>query len=239
MDSKQRAMAITGTFEGAGWGGVSNAGDGMGWSFGVIQWNFGQSTLQPLILDMQANGPQTFVTACTQPVAAYGGKPINLAPELLAAVRLPGRGGVQWCEQHQDANGQPLPHWRAVFEALGNVQGFRTVQLKHAKPYMDRAEVYMSQFGFATDRALCLLFDVCVQMGSISDESRARYAIESASATSEQQKLVALARAVGPQAGQWSSDVESRKLAIATGKGIVHGRVFDGAAFGLNDGPVT
>ena len=45
------AMEVTGGFETDGklWAGVSNDFDGMGISCGILQWNIGQGSLQPLV----------------------------------------------------------------------------------------------------------------------------------------------------------------------------------------------
>lgn len=239
-----KALAITGSFEGGGWGGVDNAGDAAGWSAFTLQWNPLSGTLQPLLRDMQANGPQTFVDCLTQPVESEGGRKINLAPELLAACSMSNADMVTWCNQHQDANGQPLPHWRAAFAALGSVQGFRNVQMKHAQFYLDGAREDMAAFGFVSERAFCLLFDNRVQCGSVTPGSRSRYAAAVALIPNptEREKLVALAHAVSLQDDRaWvQADILSRRLCIATGSGLVHGKAYDlGALFGLGDGPVV
>ncbi|MBI5874898.1 MAG: peptidoglycan-binding protein, partial [Deltaproteobacteria bacterium] len=57
-----KCLALTGAFEtGAAipdcFAGLSGDFDGQGMSFGVVQWNFGQNSLQPLFKDMFANYP--------------------------------------------------------------------------------------------------------------------------------------------------------------------------------------
>ncbi|MBK7843159.1 MAG: hypothetical protein IPJ71_05600 [Bdellovibrionales bacterium] len=48
------AFNITGSFEGVvGWKNISNNFDGMGMSLGLFQQNFGQGTLQPLLINMR------------------------------------------------------------------------------------------------------------------------------------------------------------------------------------------
>lgn len=239
MNTRTKCLAITSAFEGAGPGTVSDARDGQGWSVGSIQWNFGRGTVQGLLQSMHAAGPATFSRCCTQRVAQQGGDLVDLSGALLAACALPAAEGVAWCKAREDAQGRPLEHWRAAFAALGAEPGFQAIEAAHTGSYMASAEGYMAQFGFTTERALSLLFDICVQEGSITPPSLARFrATESGS---ERDRLVELARAVGPQAGQWAADVESRKLCIAYGTGTVHDRAYNlaSAPYFLTDGPVT
>src|SRR5947199_28393 len=53
----ERCLALTGTFETGAqppdcFCGVTGDFDGMGISFGVLQWNLGQNSLQPLLIEM-------------------------------------------------------------------------------------------------------------------------------------------------------------------------------------------
>jgi hypothetical protein len=98
----------------------------------------------------------------------------------------------------------------------------------------------MTKYGFKSERALCLLFDICVQMGSITLASHKRYMGAVSRSTSEQLCLIAMAEAVVPQAGRWGFDVRARKMAIARGTGIVHGRSYNMSTdFGVTDAPVA
>lgn len=243
MSSVDRAFTITGRFEGHGYGALSGDFDGQGISYGFIQWNLGQGTLQPLLRAMYAEGPQTFRRCFTQFVADYG-KALDLTDQILAVCAMPRAEAVAWARARQTkSGGRPrlLPHWAAAFRELAEIEGFQAVQRRFAeKPYMARAKDYMKAYGFRSDRALCLLFDITVQMGSITAPSRGRYLIATAGrGLSEQAKLVALAKAVAPQGGPWAHDVLARKSAIATGRGTVHGAAFDGSRYGLHDGPAT
>jgi hypothetical protein len=244
MTTEEKCFAITAAFEGGGYGALSGNFDGQGISFGFLQWNLGRGTLQPLLLAMYAEGPATFVRCFTQPVetAPFNSQTVNLAPDILRVCRELGPdGAVAWAEGRQDSGHRLLPHWVKAFKAISAEPGFQKLQRRHAAPYMNRARGYMATFGFKTERALALLFDICVQMGSIGPGSRARYAAATVGRKlAEPQKLEALARTVAPQGGRWAADVLSRKLTIALGKGIVHGRPYNIAKdFGLADGPLV
>lgn len=60
------ALNVTGSFEGhQGWATIANNFDGQGMSLGLLQQNFGQGTLQPLLLAMRKYYPSTFRSAFT------------------------------------------------------------------------------------------------------------------------------------------------------------------------------
>lgn len=236
-NSEIKCLAVTSAFEGAGWGGVDDAGDRMGWSAFALQWNAGQGTLQPLLRDMYAAGRQTFAKCCTQPVDQYGGKLTDLSCALLTMANMGNDQAVAWCNARRGTGGQPLAHWRAAFKALGAEPGFRAIQLQHARPYMNRARAYMVSFEFRSERALALMFDHCVQCGSLSDGTFTRYNANITAGMTERQKLAVLAEAMGPQGGEYAGDVWSRRRTIAHGTGEVHEGQFNlaGAPYFLTD----
>lgn len=241
LTSLEKALGISSAFEGEGWGGVSNAGDGQGWSAFTISWCFGQGTLQGVLEAMHNAGPETFSRCCTQHVAAFQGRQIDLSPDLLKACSLSPTEGVVWCSARQDENGAPLLHWRAAFFALGQVDGFRKIQMEKAQYYVHNAQNMMTEFGFISERAFALMLDIAIQDGSINYDTHVRYhQATDGQKLNEKQKLLALAIAIAPEAGKWQGDVLSRKKTIATGSGYVHGKYFDLARdFGLGDGPVV
>ena len=50
------ALNVTSSYEGSdGWSNLSNNDDKQGVSLGLLQWNLGQGTLQPILLDMVKN----------------------------------------------------------------------------------------------------------------------------------------------------------------------------------------
>lgn len=241
MSSEEKAWAVTMAFEGGGYDNLSGSFDGMGVSFGALQWNVGKGTLQSLVTRMAQEHPAEFRRACD----VKGPPGYDLAAELLKVASMPPSQAVKWAEERQDAGHRFKPeyrHWVTIFKNLGREPVLQAVQRKAGASYMATAKRYLAQFGFRSERALCLLFDVAVQMGSIKAASMARYnswLVEHKSA-GEADKLEALARAVAPQGGRWENDVLSRKLTCAKGLGIVHGRAYNLAKdFGVTMAPVT
>lgn len=238
----EKCFALTGAFEGKGYSTLAGNGDGQGLSWGFIQWCFGQGTLQALLLAMHANGPATFRRCCTQPVAQMAGKVVDLSADLIAICSQPNGRAVAWAAARQDSKHVPLKHWRDAFDALAAEPGFQAIQRAHAGAYMDRAKKYQSRYSFQSERALALLFDICVQQGSILADTHDLYmATAHQSGPYESDRLEALARAAGRQAdARWIQDVTARKMTIARGRGTVHGTVYDIARdFGITMDPVT
>lgn len=241
--SAQKAADLTASFEGsAGYGSLSGNFDKAGISFGFIQFNLISNTLQPVIRAMYAVDPVRFRRACTVPNAWFKG-PHDHTEDLLVMAGLSGAAAVAWAVSRQDAGFRLLPHWTAVFGNLAREPLFQAVQARFAKPYMDRAVTYMAAYGFRSERALSLLFDICVQCGSITLGSKTRYQLATAGRSlDEQGKLKALATAVMKQDDrEWvQRDILSRKMTIAVGMGVVHSTPYNLAKdFGITDAPVT
>lgn len=238
----KKCFALTSAFEGGGYANLAGSFDGQGVSFGFLCWNLGSGTLQTLLKAMQAEGPATFERCFTQPVNNKGRMVVtNLAPDILAVCNMSNTEAVHWAEKRQDSKHRLLPHWVAAFKDLAQVPGFNAVQRKHAhKPYMVKALSYVAAYGFKSERALALMFDICVQMGSIRAPSRARYNNAFCPPMDEEARLVLLARSVAPQGGRWAQDVLARKMTIAKGGGIVHGRSYQlERDFGITMAPVS
>jgi hypothetical protein len=238
-NTEEKCLRYTGACEGNGWGGVTGNFDKQGMSAFIMSWAAGQGKLQPVIKAMFDNGEGVFRSCLTQPVAQNNGEPMDLTALLLQFCALPANEGVEWAKARQDAEGRMQAHWIAAFAALGEVPLYRRIQVHFAQEYMQHAKAYMEHFGFTTERALALLFDICIQEGSITGPSMTRYYEHIHDAMGEHAKLIALAHAVGPQAGMYEGDVEQRKLCAVLGGGRVHGTMYNMAKdFGIGDGPV-
>lgn len=231
----EKIFRLTAAFEGgAGYATLSGDFDGQGISFGAMQWNLGMGTLQRLLLAIHKAGPATFERCLTQPVAAapYNGKPVNLAPDLLRVCRelgAPNRRAeaVAWARERQDGRGRLLPHWTAAFKALAAEPGFQAIQRQYAGPYLTRAAGYLPRFGLKSQRAAALMFDITIQCGSILPGTARRLDGELARVTGEQARMERIAVAVADQVNRrWRLDVLSRKMTIARGAGVVHGRAY-------------
>jgi len=234
-DQEAICFAITGAFEGGGY--LNRAGnfDGSGWSLGFLQWNFGQGTLQSLLLDFKLAGPITFRRHL----------PGRMADELLAICRGPKDRAITWANSHSTGQGkrQIVEPWNSALKSLLQEPGLQAVQRKHAACYMADAHEDADHYGIKTLRGLALMFDVAVQngMGRLGDNASSRtrgiFQRKGGYALPYDKKLLALADAVAESANpKWVEDVRARKRAIALGRGKSHGKTWDlEAEFGLND----
>jgi len=121
--------------------------------------------------------------------------------------------------------------WRGMLKQLGRTQEFQDIQAKHAIQIHDKAVAMCKDYGLTTERGIALMFDICVQNGSISPVVKAQIladfiGLPDARDQVARMRVIANRRsaAVKPQ---FVNDVRIRKLTIAEGAGTVHGIQYD------------
>jgi len=220
----QRCLALTGTFETSSgvpdcYCGVAGNFDNQGLSFGVLQWNIGQGTLQPLLSEM--------ISTHRDVAASIFQDDLPALVTVLASTRA---DQLRWAQSIQD------PHrfavfepWRGFLRALGRTPEFQAIQVEHADQIRRNAESMCRQFGVVTERALALMFDISVQNGSISQATATKIRADFASIGPGDPNDVEVARlrSIANRRADAASpafveDVRVRKLAIANGQGTVH-----------------
>ena len=224
-----KCLALTGAFETNQpppecFAGLCGDFDGQGISFGAVQWNLGQGTLQPLLLEMnQLHADvlgQIFGTNYTTLVAMLGE---------------PRDAQLAWARSIQD----PVKHalfepWQGQFKSLGRRPEFQDIQTKHVSGLFQLAMAQCTAFDVRSQRAAALMFDIQVQNGGVktlvkplilSDFQQLEQSGPPAGDVSiEVARLRIIATRVAASADpRWISDVQTRKLAIANGQGTVHG----------------
>jgi len=225
-----RCLALTGTFETnqplpGCFSGLSGDFDGQGISFGALQWNFGQQSLQPLLQEMLQAHHQVMETVFHSQL-----------PVLTEALNAGQEDLMSWARSIQ----HPVKHtlhdpWRGMFKSLGRTDECRAVQTDQAENMFHKAEDYCREYDLWSERAMALMFDIRVQNGSISRLVRAQIqadiqelAGDLDEAGLEQAKLRIIAnRRAEASNPRWVEDVRTRKLCIANGEGRVHGRHYD------------
>jgi hypothetical protein len=224
-----RCLALTGSFETGApppdcFAGLAGDFDGQGISVGVCQWNLGQKSLQPLLAQMDADH---------RPVlkAILGDR----YPELVAVLAAPHEEQLAWARSIQTPKHQLHEPWRGFFKALGRTVQFQQAQVKAADKLFRIGLKDCTAFGLVSERAAALLFDIYVQNGGFRATTRAAIAGALARLPSAggwkaveqaRMKVIANLRA-DASLPQWREDVRQRKLAIAEGNGVVHGRAYD------------
>ncbi|HEX5634267.1 MAG TPA: peptidoglycan-binding domain-containing protein [Gemmatimonadales bacterium] len=229
-DLARRCLALTGAFEtGAGFPdcfcGVSGDFDGQGISLGVLQWNFGQRSLQPLLLEMIEKHP-----------GVAGGIFGDYLPALHEALQVDQDELLTFARSVQ----HPVKHtvfepWRGFARALGRTPEFQDIQTRHAADKFRTALRLCGEYGLASERAVALMFDIVVQNGSIGSVVRAQIHgdVRGLPATlAPHEREVRIMESVANRRAEaanprWIDDVRSRKLCIARGGGTVHGIDYD------------
>ena len=157
-----RCLALTGTFETSVpapgcFGSISGDFDGQGISYSALQWNFGQSTLQPLLIEMNTTHPDVMSHV-------FG----DLYTGLCGVLTQSRSRQLEWARSIQSAQHTFDDQWRSCFHALGDTAEFQTVAARHASSFFDDALTLCRTYGLASQRAAALMFDIKVQNGVIA-----------------------------------------------------------------------
>jgi len=237
-DLPSRCLALTGSFETGQlapdcFAAVTGNFDGQGMSFGALQWNFGQGTLQTLLLDMFENHHDIALRIFGEDLDTIKG-----------AIKGGEESSIAFAVSIHDQKTKNLnTHWRHMFMLLGLTPEFQSIETKGATSYYERAVRLSKDYELWTERGLALMFDIAVQNGTIPEKVRELILKDIAGLNQdlspeemevEKMRIVANHRAEAAKP-TYVEDVRKRKLCIAEGKGVVHGTAYDLAGqFGLD-----
>jgi len=234
---EDKCLALTGSFETGRyppdcyWG-ITGDFDGMGLSFGALQWNVGQGTLQPLLAQMFTQYPDVVRNIFHE----YYDTLNHLASaaiedQLTFARSIQTKGNLQ----------EP---WHGMLITLGRTGEYQKVQAEHACKVFQQAIAMCAEYGLVSERALALMFDIATQGGSIPSLVKAQIMADFAQLPpnapgNEVAKMCSVAnRRAAASSPQFVDDVRTRKLTIANGTGTVHGIYYDlDDMFGLTLNP--
>lgn len=218
--AQEMALRITTAFEGGksmNYQALADDFDGQGMSFGLIQWNFGQDTLGPLLKRMLAQDGAAF--------AACFGPGTNYATLKTALERDDQAGQLAWARALQRSD---KAAWRTAFQLVGAVDAFNAIQRAEAAAEFhplvlaavdDLRLIAPPLFGALEFRSYAALFDLCVQQRSIAraiGAIKARVQNEHPASQLDVLKIAVVER--GRLAnGPWRSDCISRRMGILTG----------------------
>lgn len=224
---RERCVALTGSFETSSpvpqcFSGLTGNFDGQGISFGALQWNFGQGSLQPLLQKMVANHQAV--------IAGIFGADFAELQRMLAMTAKADQ--VAWAAGIQTAKFSVNQPWRGYFAALGQTAEYQAIQGDAAAAVYQKGLGFCRQFGLKSERAAALMFDIVTQNGSINATVAARinadFANLPAGETDETPKLVIVAnRRAEASNPKWVENVRARKLVIANGGGTANGMTYD------------
>ncbi len=225
-----RCLALTGSFETDlpipdCFAGLSGDFDGQGISFGALQWNLGQGSLQPLLQEITQGSPQVLQAIFDQDYA-----------ELAAMLGASLEDQLAWARSIQDTNRHRVVEpWLGQFKALGRRPEFQAIEVKYAARLYQAALGLCATYGVSSQRAVALMFDIKVQNGSINvvvqsqimqDFQQLDPALTGDDLEVGRLRIVANRRAEAANP-RWVEDVRARKLTIANGAGTVHGNSYD------------
>jgi hypothetical protein len=226
-----RCLALTGTFETnclppGCFGCVTGDFDGQGISYSALQWNLGQGTLQPLLVEMN--------TAHGDVMSRVFGDGYEPLSKMLG---LPRSQQMVWARSIQTPRHSLDGEWTRRFQVLGETAEFQAMAMQGASGLFDGAVALCRTLGLKSERAVALLFDIKVQNGGIGPSALSLIERDFATMAPGDPDVVEVARMrtvanrIADSANvRWREDVRSRKLAAANGTGVVHGVHYDLAA---------
>jgi Putative peptidoglycan binding domain len=233
----ERCLALTGSFETGKYPpdcfcGITGDFDQMGLSFGALQWNLGQGTLQPLLMqmfDQHADVARDIFHEHFDTVAS------------LRSAALPDQLAFTRSVQNRSMLQEP---WQGMLTALGRTPEFQFIQTDHAARIFQQGLKMCGDYGLVSERAAALMFDIATQGGSISTIVRAQILADfshlqvNAPDTEVAKMCIVANRRAAASLPQYVDDVRTRKLTVANGSGVVHGIFYDLAdMFGLTLNP--
>jgi len=223
------ALTISSGFEGnhpMDYAAVANNFDGMGMSYGLIQWNAGSGTLGPVLVAMR-NADQVAFKSAFPSTSNY---------EALDSALTSGDSGslYNWAVQQQSGNSA---NWKTPFQNLAQIQTFKDIQVATAVGERHQHVLSMIEFLRSMSPDLmesvelvsyCDLFDVAVQQTSLavaSTEIKARVSSEN---PASQLALIRIAVEERAKAAKhpYVADCMSRRI------GILQQSAFSYTAFG-------
>jgi hypothetical protein len=220
----ERSLQLTSAFEGHGFGLAVGNFDGALLTWGIIGFTLISGGIQEIVLNVNRQFPAVVRQA-------FG----ENTEELLQLMQADRAVQTAWANAHT-VNGRALAEpWKSMFAAFGAAPEVQAEQLKRVQSvYMLPAIATARKLGFTSELGLALCFDVHVQNGGIKSATMAELAPK-LPGLPEAQARVLVANAVADSARpQYREDVRSRKLAVATGRGKVHGRQYDLVNWGLD-----
>ncbi|HEX4954158.1 MAG TPA: peptidoglycan-binding domain-containing protein [Thermoanaerobaculia bacterium] len=226
----ERCLQLTARFEGHGYRSVAGNWDKAGLTWGIIGFTLKHGEIQALLLEVHLRQPELLL-------AAFGETAVAKIREL---------AGASLAEQMAWAESVSLPPkkvrvaepWRSAFIQLGGDPFVQELQRRRARQkYFAGAQATAAELGLETERGIALCFDIHVQNGGVKKKDQQAYADQVAALpanAAEREKRSILAQLVAASS-KFPADVLSRKGTLATGRGEVHGELFDLDSWALAD----
>lgn len=227
----QRSLQLTARFEGHGYTLIAGNFDGAGLTWGIVGFTLKHGEIQVIVNEISARAPELLVGAFGETLAREIAD--RFQKQKLSTL-------LSWADSISTGVRKQLvvEPWRSGFATLGGQPLVQELQRRRAREkYFDPALVTAARLGLESERGAALCFDIHIQNGGVKAVDAAEYrrtVNEARRPMSERARCELLARLVADSARKkYRDDVFARKNTIATGKGIVHGQLFDLENWGL------
>ncbi len=227
--TQERSLQVTAAFEGHGFTLAQGNWDGAGITWGIIGFTLKHGELSKIILTIHNQNP-----ALVQ--QAFG----DNSEELISVMTSPKAVQMQFANSISLGTTKTSikEPWLSGFKAFGEIVEVQALQLQFAdQDYGQPALETATKFGLQSELGRALAFDIHVQNGGIKASAKKdiEAAVEETPISTELQLRVIIANAVADNSKSYQEDVRSRKLAIATGTGKVHGDTYVLSNWGLDE----
>ena len=225
----ERCLGLCAAFEGHGFSLVQGNFDGAGLTWGIIGFTLSSGEIQQLLAEAERSAPGT-LDRVMGPLAVEW-------RQVLTRSRAQQLAWADAMSSGPSKEGLPAP-WKDAFARLGEEPVVKRLQMQRAYDnYFVPAAATATKVSLTSELGIALCFDLHVQNGTSRVQAVKLISAQPREATEVDQRR-ALANAVADRsAPQWQADVRSRKLAIAEGRGTVHGRAYELASWGLSEAP--
>jgi hypothetical protein len=241
---REKTVAMTGFFETSSgyptcYGITSGNHDGQGISHGVLQFNFGTGSLQPLWGYLNNNHNQLCRDIFGTDYQTWADKLALTTSEQVA-----------WGDSISalDANGEKrkvIEPWNTHFMNLGTTQESIDEQVAQSEKWVPNAQAWFDTLGLYSRRGFALVWDISVQMGrlfslnqimadfkNIDPTGKTRGEIEE-----EKLRIICDRCAFDNRPSQYSQTVYDRKIMLVNGTGDYYGTPFDMSQYDLDYDP--
>ncbi len=227
--TQERSLQVTAAFEGHGFTLAQGNWDGAGITWGIIGFTLKHGELSKIILTIHNQNP-----ALVQ--QAFG----DNSEELISVMTSPKAVQMQFANSISLGTTKTSikEPWLSGFKAFGEIVEVQALQLQFAdQDYGQPALETATKLGLQSELGRALAFDIHVQNGGIKASAKKdiEAAVEETPISTELQLRVIIANAVADNSKSYQEDVRSRKLAIATGTGKVHGDTYVLSNWGLDE----
>jgi hypothetical protein len=217
-----RALQLTGAWEGTGYGGANGNFDGQGITWGVVGFTWGNGELQVILKEIKSLYSAVFTSAfgiLESTILSVLSESLPVQMAWARSISVNGGNGIE-------------PQWAACFKALGEDPNVQGIENAHAQHYWSAGAKLAQQFGLSTAAGLALCFDIAVQ-NTVSD-GMIDEIVQQTQGLAETDKLPIIAHIVAEHANpNYFNDVLKRKMTFVNGQGTVHGDRYDISCWGI------